>query len=120
MPNIALCVDYIPKFNKLPMSQKNLAVAISGFKSVHSLLKSKYMSRYRYNKFLEFYYKVSKDKKSNNTIGLPSEYDIYQLKHYLTSLNNWIDSEEYSMATSAVRKKIISEQKRIYKQINLI
>ena len=45
------------------------------------------------------------------------EFDNEQKKHYLTKLNEWIDSDEYSLATMKVRNVIIAEQKRISKQI---
>ena len=106
------------KYDKIPIDKKNLAASIAGFKSCSSFAKSKYMSRHYYNKFLEFYYKISKDKLSNNFVGEPANYDIDQLNHYFKELNNWLESEDYSMATRSTRNKIIAEQKRISKQLN--
>jgi len=109
--------EYLPMYHKLPINKKALGAELLGFKSCSGLLKSKHASRYNYNKFVEFYNHVTKDKQSKNTIGTPVEFDNEQKKHYLTKLNEWIDSDEYSLATMKVRNVIIAEQKRISKQI---
>ena len=106
------------KYDKIPIDKRNLAASIAGFKSCSSFVKSKYMSRHYYDKFLEFYYKISKDKLSTNTVGQPANYDLDQLNHYLKELDNWIESEDYSMATRTIRNKVIAEQKRISKQLD--
>lgn len=116
--NVAFSADYMPLYNKIPIDKKPLAASISGFKSCHGFVKSKFMTRHYYNKFLEFYYKISKDKLSNNFVGQPIQYDSEQVNNYFEALNNWIDSDEYSMSTLTIRSKIIAEQKRISKQIN--
>lgn len=110
--------EYLPMYHKLPMNKKALGAESLGFKSCSGLLKSKHATRYNYNKFVEFYNHVTKDKQSNNTIGASVEFDNEQKKHYLDELTNWINSEEYSMATMKIRNGIIAEHNRINKQLN--
>lgn len=116
--NFKHCSEYLPLYHKLPVTKKALGASLLGFKSCSGVLKSKHASRYNYNKFLDFYNHITKDKQSNNTIGTPIEFDNEQKKHYLTKLNEWIDSEEYSLASMKIRHCIIAEQRRISKQLN--
>lgn len=114
------CTDYMPMYNKIPIDKRALAAKVSGFNSCTSFNQSKYMSSHYYAKFRKFYETISKDKMSPNRVGEPAEFDLEQLKHYYKELNNWIESEEYSMSKSKVKNRIVAEQNRISKLINNI
>lgn len=115
--NIKHKSEYLPMYHKLPVDKKALGAGLLGFKSCSNCIRSKYVTVSNYNKFVEFYNHVTKDKQSPNTIGTPVEFDNEQKKHYLTELTNWINSDEYSMATMKVRNVIIAEHNRINKQL---
>lgn len=110
--------EYLPLYHKLPVDKKGMAAELLGFKSCSTCVRSKYVTDQAFKKFNDFYNHVTKDKQSPNTIGLPVEFDNEQKKHYLTELTNWINSEEYSLATMKIRNGIIAEHNRINKQLN--
>lgn len=112
------CSEYLPMYHKLPVNQKGLAAGICGYKSCSNFVKSKYLTRHYFNKFTEFYERISKDKISPNFVGKKSEFDLEHLKHYYKELNNWIDSDEYLSVSKTTKNKVVAEQIRISKIIN--
>lgn len=113
------CSEYLPIYHKLPINKKALAVGLLGYKSCSQFIKSKYITKYYFDKLVEFKEHICKYKESSNFVGNNAPFDLEQLKQYYNALNDWIESDEYVNASMKKRNRIIDEQKRISKIINI-
>mgnify|MGYP001764101707 CR=1 FL=1 len=110
---------FMPLYESIPANKKQIYLNQIGHTSISNFRRRVNIPTDWYDMLKQFVFDLSD--KSNNYVGIPTEFDFCQVHHFYTELSILLNSPlDFRLLSQAQKEKLIAEKLRLQELLNRV